>query len=84
MRYFVEQILPSIHKMKLSADTLAEVKAPVLIIHGNRDRSAPHGGALDWASIYPNAQLVTVDNAAHAPWIENPEQVFGSILAFLS
>ncbi len=84
MRYFGEQILPSIQKLQFSAETLAGVKTPVLIVHGNRDRSAPYGGALDWAEMYPNAQLVTIENAAHAPWIEDPDKVFGSIQAFLS
>jgi len=31
----------------------------------------------------PNARLVTVENAAHVPWIEAPERVFGSIERFL-
>ena len=31
----------------------------------------------------PDARLVTVENAAHVPWIEAPEKVFGSIETFL-
>ncbi|SPF55156.1 hypothetical protein SBA4_6990001 [Candidatus Sulfopaludibacter sp. SbA4] len=31
----------------------------------------------------PDARLVTVDDAAHVPWIEGPEKVFGSIRTFL-
>ena len=31
-----------------------------------------------------NARLLTVENADHAPWIEAPEKVFGSIKAFLN
>jgi pimeloyl-ACP methyl ester carboxylesterase len=84
MGYFQGQILPSIYQIKFSAETLSGVKTPVLIIHGNKDRSAPYGGALDWAAIYPNAQLVTVENAAHAPWIEDPEKVLGAIESFLN
>jgi pimeloyl-ACP methyl ester carboxylesterase len=34
--------------------------------------------------MYPNARLVTVENSAHAPWIEDPRAVVGSIQAFLS
>jgi len=30
----------------------------------------------------PSARLVTVENAAHAPWIEVPELVLGSIKTF--
>jgi pimeloyl-ACP methyl ester carboxylesterase len=31
----------------------------------------------------PDARLVTVENAAHAPWIEAPELAFASIQTFL-
>ena len=31
----------------------------------------------------PNARLVTVADAGHAPWIEAPDVVFGSINTFL-
>lgn len=30
----------------------------------------------------PDARLVTVENAAHVPWIEDPDRVFGSIKEF--
>ena len=33
--------------------------------------------------ILPNARLLTVEEAAHVPWIEAPEQVFGGIDTFL-
>jgi pimeloyl-ACP methyl ester carboxylesterase len=56
---------------------------PVLIIHGTKDRNAPYGGGRDWARAFPNARLLTVENAAHVPWVEAPELVFGSIKAFL-
>jgi len=31
----------------------------------------------------PDARLVTVEGASHAPWIEAPEKVFSSISTFL-
>ncbi len=31
----------------------------------------------------PHARLVTIENAAHAPWIEAPDVVFGAIESFL-
>jgi proline iminopeptidase len=83
MRYWTEHILPSIQSLNLTAEEMAKAKAPVLIVHGTKDRSAPYGGGLDWAMRLPDARLVTVENAAHAPWIEAPELVFGSIQAFL-
>jgi pimeloyl-ACP methyl ester carboxylesterase len=57
---------------------------PVLVVHGRRDRSAPYGGGCDWAAALPNAKLLTVDEAAHVPWIEAPERVFGAIETLLA
>jgi pimeloyl-ACP methyl ester carboxylesterase len=83
MKYWSEIILPSIQNLHLTAEDLAKVKTPVLTIHGTRDRSAPYGGGREWALLLPNAQLVTVENAGHAPWIEAPEKVFGAMNTFL-
>lgn len=82
-KYWYESILPSIQSLRLTAEEIAKVRTPVLTIHGRRDRSAPYGGGREWALLLPNARLVTVENAAHAPWIEAPETVFGAIEAFL-
>jgi proline iminopeptidase len=81
MKYWQEKILPSIQSLKLMEE-VSKVKAPVLTIHGTRDRNAPYGGGQEWASTLPDARLVTVEGAAHAPWIEAPERVFGAIRAF--
>jgi proline iminopeptidase len=83
MKYWLQALLPSIQSVKLSAYDLAGVKSPVLTVHGTKDRSSPYGGAVDWASMLPSAQLLTIEGAAHAPWIEAPEQVFDGIRNFL-
>ncbi len=82
-KYWSEFIGPSIESLDLSADEVAKAQAPVLIVHGIKDRSSPYGGGRDWALMLPNARLVTVENAAHAPWIEAPELVFEPIETFL-
>lgn len=82
MRYWIGCILPSIKSLNFTAEDFAKAKAPVLIVHGNKDRSAPYGGGRDWAMRLPDARLLTVENAAHAPWIEAPELVFESIQKF--
>jgi proline iminopeptidase len=81
MKYWNESILPSIQQ--LSFEDVSRAQAPVLTIHGTEDRSAPYGGGRDWAMMLPNARLVSVEKAGHAPWVEAPELVFGSIQAFL-
>jgi proline iminopeptidase len=81
--YLSRFVFPSMQALALDASALSTARAPVLVIHGRHDRSAPYGGAIDWATLLPDARLVTVDKAAHAPWIEAPDVVFDSIETFL-
>lgn len=83
MKYWIGTLLPSLRALELAAEDFAKVRPPVLTIHGTRDRSAPYGGAREWALLLPDARLVTVEEAGHGPWIEAPEKVFGAIEAFL-
>jgi proline iminopeptidase len=83
MKYWTEHLLPSIQRVSISQDERARVRMPVLTVHGTKDRSAPYGGGVDWARMLPNARLLTVESAAHAPWIEAPELVLGGIDRFL-
>jgi proline iminopeptidase len=83
MRYWMGSLIPSIQKLRFPAEEIAKMEAPVLIVHGDKDRNAAYGGGRDWAMLWPNARLVTVENAAHAPWIEDAEGVLGSIQTFL-
>lgn len=80
MTYWNEKIIPSIQRLRFD---FAKVTAPVLTIHGDKDRSAVYSGAREWAMRLPDARLVTVHDAAHGPWIEAPEMVFGAIETFL-
>jgi proline iminopeptidase len=84
MKYWTQQLIPSIQSLAFTRESLAEVTCPVLTIHGTKDRSAPYGGGQDWASLLPNARLLTVDGAGHGPWIEDPEGVVTSLNAFLN
>jgi pimeloyl-ACP methyl ester carboxylesterase len=83
MRYWMEILMPSIQSLHFTPEDLARVKAPVLNVHGNKDRSSPYGGGREWALILPNARLLSLNNVAHAPWIEAPEKVFRPIHTFL-
>lgn len=83
MKHWIENILPSIQGLELTPEEISKVKAPVLTIHGTRDRQSPYGAGREWALVLPDARLVTVENAAHVPWIEAPEKVFGCIRTFL-
>ena len=83
MRHFQSNIMPTLACLDISAADYARANMPVLTIHGTKDRNAAYGGGLDWARSLPDARLLTVDGAAHIPWIEAPELVFGSIETFL-
>ena len=84
MKHWTANLFPSIQALGLTPQALQKVQSPVLIIHGTRDRQSPYGGGRDWAALLPNARLLTVENAAHLPWIEAPEKVFDGIAAFLN
>jgi proline iminopeptidase len=84
MKYWTGSILPSLKALDVRADDASKVTAPVLILHGTKDRSAPSGGAKEWAALLPNARLLTIEGGGHAPWIEAPARVFGALEDFLA
>jgi pimeloyl-ACP methyl ester carboxylesterase/ketosteroid isomerase-like protein len=67
----------------LTAEQLAKVSMPVLTIHGRKDRQAAYEGGVAWARELPNARLVTLEEAAHAIWLDEPALLFASIRQFL-
>lgn len=83
MRPFLQYVVPSLAAARPAAQALSRITAPVLIIHGRQDRSSPYGGGRDWAASLPHARILTVENAAHVPWIEAPDTVYGAIETFL-
>lgn len=84
MRYWTGVLLPSIERNAQPAEAYAVITAPVLVVHGKRDRSAPFGGGRDWAAAFPKGRLFALERAGHAPWIESPDKVLGEIEAFLA
>lgn len=74
----------SIERLGWTPDSVASIAAPVLTIHGTRDRNAPYGSGREWAMLLPEARLVTVEGAAHCSWADDPDRVFGAIDAFLA
>ena len=75
--------MPSIQGLHFTPDDFEKVQSPVLTVHGTKDRSSPYGGGREWALMLPNARLLTIENVAHAPWIEAPEKVYGPVRTFL-
>lgn len=83
MDYWSRVLYPSLQALHFSPADLARAALPFLVIHGRLDRSSPYGAGRDWAARLPEARLLTVDNAAHAPWIEAPGVVCDAIGTFL-
>jgi proline iminopeptidase len=65
----------SIKKLTISPDAVAKLQQPVLTIHGKKDRNAPYGAGKQWASTLPNGRLITLPNAAHNSWVDEPQVV---------
>ena len=84
LQYFYRCILPSLQALTLTAEDYARARMPVLVIHGTRDRSAPYGGGVAWARSLPQARLMTIDGAGHAPHIEAVERVLPAMTTFLA
>ena len=82
--FVMTRLMPALQSLTLHESDLAAVRAPVLTIHGRRDRSAPYAGGREWARLLPNARLVSVEEAGHMPWIESPADVLGAAATFLS
>ena len=79
-----QPLLASDRALDISEESIAKVTAPVLTIHGRKDRNAPYGAGREWDMLLPNARLITIDGAAHMSWVEFPEIVFPSIDLFLN
>jgi len=82
-RHF-QPLLASDQALDISKESIARVRAPVLTIHGRKDRNAPYGGGREWDMLLPDARLITIEGAAHMSWIEFPDIVFPSIDLFLN
>jgi pimeloyl-ACP methyl ester carboxylesterase len=82
MSYWTAHVQPSLGRGTPTDAELARVSCPVLVVHGTADRSAPYEGGRTLARRLPNARLLTVEGAAHAPWLERPA-IIAAIAEFL-
>ncbi len=84
LRYWRDVLLPSIQRNAQPAEAYTSVTAPVLVVHGKRDRSSPFAAGREWAATLPNGRLLALEQAGHAPWIEAPTAVLGEVESFLA
>lgn len=61
---------------------LAELRAPLLTIHGDHD-PIPMESAREWTESVADGRLVVIPGAGHFPWLEQPFLVSEAVSAFL-
>lgn len=81
VQYWTTKLLPSIQAVNMP-ELVSKLTMPILTIHGTKDRNAPYGAGREWASMLPNARLLNIEDAAHAPWIEAPATVLSAMETF--
>ena len=82
--YHTFKLLMSSEPVTFTADDLKNDTAPVLIIHGTKDRNAAYAGGVAWSKTWPNAKLVTIEGAAHGVLWEETETVMRAIREFIA
>jgi proline iminopeptidase len=79
-----ESSFASVQKLDIPKEKIAAVKAPVLTIHGTKDRNAPYGAGREWALTLPNARLLTIKDGAHQSFDEFGDIVLPAVRRFLA
>ncbi|MEO6078191.1 MAG: alpha/beta fold hydrolase [Steroidobacteraceae bacterium] len=75
--------LDLLHTLDLRAHAV-EVMQPTLVISGQNDRVTPPGAARWLAAALPQAQLVEVPRAGHAPFVSHHQEVAAAVRVFLA
>lgn len=73
----------SVQQLVIDPERVRATRVPVLTIHGSSDRNASYVGGREWAALFPEGRLLTIEDAAHNLWVDDPERVLGAIDAFL-
>jgi len=63
---------------------LRSIKAPTLIVWGERDAMIPFSNAQDYAKTIPNSRIVSFGDLGHVPMEEAPARALAPVLAFLA
>ena len=60
---------------------LEQIQVPALVVHGSLDRLAPPAAGEYLAMNLPNARLLCVEGAGHAPFLSHPAQFLDALWA---
>ena len=64
-------------------EELGGVRAPTLLLWGERDRLVPAANAAVWAAALPAARIELLPGAGHVPMVERPDEVSRLLREFL-
>lgn len=62
---------------------LERITVPALVIHGSNPEQMSGDGGPGLAAILPSAKLVTIADAGHDPWLDQPKVFFAAANSFL-
>ena len=62
---------------------LAVIRAPTLLIWGERDAMIPHENATDYLKVLPDARLASFPGVGHLPQEESAAESLAAVVAFL-
>ena len=77
------QLAETLHQLD-HRDVLASIDVPVLLLHGRHDEKTRYEGATYLLEHLPRARLVTLEQSAHCPHLEEPDGVNAALLEFLA
>ncbi len=64
-------------------DYLADIKHPVLVVHGSNDLIVPPINGFTLQQHLPNAQLIVYPDSSHAPFYQYPDLFLAHAALFL-
>jgi pimeloyl-ACP methyl ester carboxylesterase len=65
-------------------EELASVRAPTLLVWGERDRLVPAHNSEAWAEALPDSRVEVIARAGHVPMVERPEELSRLLRDFLA
>ena len=79
----VSQTMRSLPRRWDYSKKAATIRAPTLVIQGDRDFAVSPDGARRWAELIPNARLIMLAGAGHLTYIERSDRVIPALARFL-
>lgn len=64
-------------------EALAELDAPVLLLAGETDLNTVPGVVVEYAALFPDAELVVQPKSGHFPWLDAPDRFVAATATFL-